>query len=61
MTFKGGPINIAKSYFKALLELAKVVIVLVILFEAMLAYLEIRISDAFGWPQSMLYKLDFQY
>ena len=48
MTFKGGPINIAKSYFKALLELAKVVVVLVILFEAMLAYLEIRISDAFG-------------
>ena len=25
---------------------------------AMLAYLEIRISDTLGWPQGMLYKLD---
>ena len=28
---------------------------------AMLAYLEIRISDTLGWPQDMLYKLDLQY
>ena len=28
---------------------------------AMLAYLEIRISDTLGWPQGMLYKLDLQY
>ena len=30
---------------------------------AILAYLEIRISDtlAIGWPQGMLYKLDLQY
>ena len=28
---------------------------------AMLAYLEIRISDILGWPQGILYKLDLQY
>ena len=28
---------------------------------AMLAYLEIRISDTLGWPQGILYKLDVQY
>ena len=28
---------------------------------AMLAYLEIRISDTLGWLQGMLYKLDLQY
>jgi len=28
---------------------------------AMLAYLEIRISDTLGWPQGMLYKLYLQY
>ena len=28
---------------------------------AMLAYLEIRISDTLGWPQGILYKLDLQY
>ena len=25
---------------------------------ALLAYLEIRISDTLGWPQGMLYELD---
>ena len=28
---------------------------------AMLAYLEIRISNTLGWSQGMLYKLDLQY
>ena len=26
---------------------------------AMLAYLEFRISDTFGWPQGMLYRSDY--
>ena len=53
--FKGGPLNID---FKALLGLVKVVIVLVILFGS---YACLPGNQTFGWPQSILYKLDFQY
>ena len=47
-----------RSYFKALLGLAKVVIVLVILFGS---YASLPGNQTFGWPQSILYGLDFQY
>ena len=53
--FKGGPLNID---LKALLELAKVVIVLLILFGS---YACLPGNQTFGCPQSILYKLDFQY
>ena len=56
--FKGGPLNIDPSYFKALLGLVKVVIVLVILFGSCAC---LPGNQTFGWPQSILYKLDFQY
>ena len=53
--FKGDPLNID---LKALLGLVKVVIVLVILFGS---YACLPGNQIFGWPQSILYKLDFQY
>ena len=54
MTFKGGPINITTSlgWYDCITEYY---------LGAMLVYLEIRISDTFGWPEGMLYKLDLQY
>ena len=55
--FKGGPLNID---LKALLGLVKVVIVLVILFGSYASLLGLG-NQIFGWPQSILYKLDFQY
>ena len=45
-----------RSYFKALLGLAKVVIVLVILFGS---YASLPGNQTFGRPQSILYELDF--
>ena len=54
MMFKGGPLNIDPISR----PLAKVVIVSVILFGS---YASLPGNQTFGWLQSILYKLDFQY